>query len=307
VILSASLLLILALELSVCAYLYGLLSAYVAPSSALILLLLGVCLWRSALVFLTFLISRGYRGRSWTTFTKIFLYENLVVAYLYTFAQAFLPLTRLFAKRDQSASGPVIVLIHGFVCNAGMWGAMREHLHSQGFSRVFTVNLDPLYLKMERSLSDFEGKLRKILRDENAAEAILIGHSMGGVLARVFQHRHPELVHAAVSIGAPHAGTDLARLVSSIHTGPLRPDSAWLLHFNHTQVAEVRDQSLRSLNIWSDADNIVFPQGNAALNTGVERKLADIGHLHLAFAALALKHVSDFLTDLKITHDPKPE
>jgi predicted alpha/beta hydrolase family esterase len=307
VILSVSLLCVLALELSVCAFFYSVLSGYIAPAFAFILVLLGLVFWRSLLVFLTFLISRGYRGRSWATFTRVFFYENLVVAYLYTFAQAFLPLTQLFAKRVANPTGPVIVLIHGFVCNAGMWGAMRKHLHNQAFSRVFTVNLDPLYLKMERSLADFEGKLREILQDQNVSEAILIGHSMGGVLARVFQNRHPELVHAAVSIGAPHAGTDLARLVSTIHSGPLRPDSAWLLQFSHTQNAELQDQRLPALNIWSDADNIVFPQGNAALNSGNERKLADIGHLHLAFAPAALKHVSDFLTDFKNTYDSKPQ
>jgi pimeloyl-ACP methyl ester carboxylesterase len=307
VILSVFLLCILALEFSVCAFLYGVLSAHIASAYALVLVVLGLCLWRSTLVFFTFLISRGYRGRSWTKFIRVFFYENLVVAYLYTLSQAFLPLTQFFARRVPNPSGPVIVLIHGFVCNAGMWGALRKHLHERSFGRVFTVNLDPLYLKMERSLADFEHKLRKILHDQNASEAILIGHSMGGVLARVFQQRHPELVYAAVSIGAPHAGTDLARLVSTIHSGPLRPDSAWLLQFSHSQNAELRDQTLLALNIWSDADNIVFPQGNAALNSGNERKLCDIGHLHLAFAPAALKHVSDFLTDHRHIYDSKPQ
>lgn len=204
------------------------------------------------------------------------------------------------AKQSQG-EGIVVVLVHGFVCNAGMWGRMRRHLRKIGFTRVHCIDLDPFYLSMDDSFADFKAKLAVILQRYSATEALLIGHSMGGVLVRVFQHRYPELVHAAISIGAPHAGTDLARLVSSIEKGPLRPDSAWLLHFNATLAAEhashrqnVSTESLVSLNIWSDADNIVFPQGNAKLAGVKEIKLNGLGHLELAFAHQSLHVVGEF-------------
>lgn len=280
-------------------------------------LFLGACTWRALLVLVTFMLSGAFRpvvrsgSLAETTESqtphvfKTIVLEILVVLYLYSYAQVFLPICykfrtwrRLRVLKDKPAKhkGPVIVLVHGFVCNAGVWGPVFRHLHAQGFERVSAVNLDPFYRSMTNSLADFELQLSEIMRREHTSEeVILIGHSMGGVLARVYQNRHPDRVRAAISLGAPHAGTDLARLVSTIEAGPARPDTRWLLEFNAARAAE-HDPHLRpALNIWSHSDNIVYPQGNAALSAGVDRQLNGVGHLSLVFSKRALNLVSDFL------------
>ena len=280
-------------------------------------LVLVACLWRALVVLITFVLSGGFRANSESGSNnksglqkkihpfKTMAGEVLVVLYLYSYAQVFLPAVYklrawLRAKAGSNLAaprtGPVIVLVHGFVCNAGLWGPMLRHLREHGFARVHAVNLDPFYRSMPNSLAAFETQLNKILQLESSSEEfILIGHSMGGVLARVFQNRNPERVLAAISIGAPHAGTDLARLVSTIEAGPARPDTRWLLEFNAAIAAE-RDTKLRpALNIWSDRDNIVFPQGNAALNASVDCRLNGLGHLHLAFSKRALNPIVEFL------------
>lgn len=259
--------------------------------------------WRVLSVLLTMLLSRAFSTLSWFGRVRLFVAETRIVLWLYSWAQ---PVLWWWISRAQSKnrqrSDVVVVLIHGFVCNAGMWGKMRRHLRAKGLGCVHTVDLDPFYLSMNDSLSAFEVKLAAILAANQATEAILIGHSMGGVLARVFQYHHPEMVHAAISIGAPHAGTDLARLVSSIEKGPLRPDSAWLAQFTATLTAEQAQiaqaesvKSLFSLNIWSDSDNIVYPQGNAYWSGVEEVKLNGLGHLELAFAPSCLNVVSTFV------------
>jgi pimeloyl-ACP methyl ester carboxylesterase len=267
-------------------------------------LLLFACFWRSLLVLTTFALSGALRGQRPMPAIKTIAGEVLVVLYLYTYAQVFCAIFYRFkqsrrASAAQPRNGPVIVLVHGFVCNAGLWVWMIRHLRAAGFARVHTVDLDPLYRSMSKSLAQFEASLSKIMQLENShEEVILIGHSMGGVLARVFQNRHPERVLAAISIGAPHAGTDLARLVSTVDSGPARPDTRWLVEFNAALAAE-QDATLRpALNIWSDSDNIVYPQGNAALSAGVDRRLNGLGHLHLAFSKRALNLVVEFLDKL---------
>jgi pimeloyl-ACP methyl ester carboxylesterase len=267
-------------------------------------LLLLACFWRSILVLTTFALSGGLRGQRLIPAIKTIAGEILVVLYLYTYAQVFYAIFHRFKERlgireSSSQTGPVIVLVHGFVCNSGLWIGMIRHLREAGFARVHTVDLDPLYRSMSNSLAQFEAGLSKILQLESShEEVILIGHSMGGVLARVFQNRHPERVLAAISIGAPHSGTDLARLVSTIDAGPARPDTRWLVEFNAALAAE-RDVGLRpALNIWSDSDNIVYPQGNASLSSGVDCRLNGLGHLHLAFSKRALNPITEFLRKL---------
>lgn len=264
--------------------------------------LLTAVVGRLMIVLITMVLSRAFTTLTLSGRLRLFAAESSAVLWLYSWAQ---PVLWWWMRRVQAkqalGDGMIVVLIHGFVCNAGMWGKMRRHLHAKGFSRVHAVDLDPFYLSMEHSLADFNSKLASILARFGAKEAILIGHSMGGVLARVFQYHHPDKVHAAISIGAPHAGTDLARLVSTIEKGPLRPDSAWLLQFNAALAAEqaekhrdVSAKSLFSLNIWSDTDNIVFPQGNAQWAGGEDVKLNGLGHLELAFASSCLNLVSRF-------------
>ena len=273
-------------------------------------LILFACVWRSLPVLVTFALSGGFRGRKAIPVIKTIAGEILVSLYLYSYAQVFRPIFyRIFyrikgwlsARVDAPRTGPVIVLVHGFVCNSGLWGPMLRHLRNSGFVRVHAVDLDPFYRSMTQSLAEFEASLNKIMQLENArGEAILIGHSMGGVLARVFQNQHPDRILAAISIGAPHAGTDLARLVSTIEAGPARPDTRWLVEFNAALAAERDTKLLPALNIWSDSDNIVYPQGNAALNTSVDCRLNGIGHLHLAFSKSALNHVTEFLRKLDV-------
>ena len=281
-------------------------------------LLFTACAWRSFLVLVTFALSGGFRGHKLIPAFKTMAGEILVVLYLYSYAQVFLPTAykirtwlrfRMRASSIAPSNGPVIVLVHGFVCNSGLWGAMIRHLRDYGFTRVHAVNLEPFYRSMPKSLVEFEAQLSTILHLEKAQrEVILIGHSMGGVLARVFQNHHPERVLAAISIGAPHAGTDLARLVSTINAGPARPDTRWLVEFNAAIAAEQKSGAERAgknateprpaLNIWSDSDNIVYPQGNAALSSEVDCRLNGLGHLHLAFSERALNPISEFLRKL---------
>lgn len=272
-------------------------------------LLFAAGLWRAFLVLVTFALSGGFRGRKLMSLIKVMGGEILVVLYLYSYAQVLLPLAYrlpgwLGFKLSSSAlrTGPLIVLVHGFVCNSGLWSAMIRHLRRSGFSRIHAVDLDPFYRSMPKSLAEFDFQLSKIMQlEREQGEVVLIGHSMGGVLARVFQNRYPERVLAAISIGAPHAGTDLARLVSTIEVGPARPDTRWLLEFNAAIAAE-RDTKLRpALNIWSESDNIVYPQANAALNSGVDFCLNGLGHLHLAFSKRALKLITDFLSKLDVS------
>ena len=316
--LSAILFLFLVIEAQLL-YLLGSLWISLGASFYLVicLLVLTACLWRSLVVLVTFSLSGGFRTNSESGSNsesrvqkeihpyKTMVGEILVVLYLYSYAQVFLPTvyklrawlsSKVSSNLAAPRTGPVIVLVHGFVCNAGLWGPTLRHLREHGFARVHTVNLDPFYRSMTNSLAAFETQLNKIMHLERSSEeVILIGHSMGGVLARVFQNRHPERVLAAISIGAPHAGTDLARLVSTIEAGPARPDTRWLLEFNAAIAAE-RDTKLRpALNIWSDRDNIVYPQGNAALNASVDCRLNGLGHLHLAFSKRALNPIVEFL------------
>lgn len=290
--LSALLLIILGLEaLLLGAFGVSLHRAGWHPGLALLLPLAIAVFWRVLIVLMSFVLSGGFRGRSLASALKSVFGESLVTLYLYTLAQ---PLFALFPRWKLGGEGPVIVLVHGFLCNAGMWGPLNRKLAKVGFGRVYAVNVDPLYRNMEGCLESAHGKLIRILRRESAQSCVLIGHSMGGVLSRMLALRHPDLVAAVVTIGSPHEGTELARMVSSINAGPARPDSAWLAVFN--KIAQL-NPTIHQLNMWSDADNIVYPQRSASLAgpEGLDHQFSGIGHLRLASNPAVLARIVVFL------------
>jgi triacylglycerol lipase len=206
-----------------------------------------------------------------------------------------------FSSGKASAAGPVIVLVHGFLCNSGMWGPLRRHLRRTDLARVYTVSLDPFYRSIERSKTELYQKLARICQREQVSEVVLVGHSMGGVLSRIVQAETPALVQAAITIGAPHAGTDAARFVSSIYSGPARPDTRWLLAFNAAMAKMPPSEKL--LNIWSSSDNIVYPQKNAGLGE-LDIQLHNYGHLSLAAAAPTLHAITQFIHSLPTLKPP---
>lgn len=244
--------------------------------------------WRALLVVAGFLVSGVWRRAAAGDLRQRWRAcggEFWAQLKLYTWIQPLLALER----RPRQDSNPLpVVLVHGFLCNAGLWGGFIARLRKRGVDAVYAVNLDPLYRDMQRSLQVFERKLERILERCGARSAILVGHSMGGVLVRLYRDRNPQRVAAACCIAAPHHGTLGARLIGGgRELGPPSPSSRWLQQFN---AGCSSDAGL--LNIWSEADNIVWPQDSAQLDPVTDLKLGGYGHLHLLAAPAVLDAVA---------------
>lgn len=87
--------------------------------------------------------------------------------------------------------------------------------------RLYTLTLDsqaPL-LYQEQQLS---AVLELLQRRHPGEGMILVGHSAGGVLGRLYMVRHPDTpVRALVTIASPHLGTDSAKLGMMAGRSPL--------------------------------------------------------------------------------------
>lgn len=119
------------------------------------------------------------------------------------------------------ASGPYpIVFAHGFFgfndfAGAGFvdyfWG-VREDLAEIGEVDVFTPAVDPFNnstVRGEQLLSHVE----EIIAQTGAQRVNIIGHSQGGLDARVVASLRPDLVASVLTISTPHGGTPIADYV----------------------------------------------------------------------------------------------
>jgi pimeloyl-ACP methyl ester carboxylesterase len=98
---------------------------------------------------------------------------------------------------------PSVVLIHGWTCDASIWDAQRPALRQAGYP-VLIPNLpghgDSPLPPGGIGEESFADAIDAAMRTGNIARAILVGHSMGGVVIRQFARLYPEKVIALVFV-----------------------------------------------------------------------------------------------------------
>jgi pimeloyl-ACP methyl ester carboxylesterase len=107
------------------------------------------------------------------------------------------------------ADGPTVVLSHCWTGGMGIWGAVARRLVASGHRVVLydqrghgrsTLGRDPL--TVDRLGED----LRTVLETLDVRDAVLAGHSMGGMTVQALATNHPDIV-AARARGIVLAGT----------------------------------------------------------------------------------------------------
>jgi triacylglycerol esterase/lipase EstA (alpha/beta hydrolase family) len=155
-----------------------------------------------------------------------------------------------------------VLLVHGFVCNRGLWNPWLRQLAAQGVP-VVAVSLEPVFGSIDDYVAEVEDAVRR-LEQATGAKPLLVGHSMGGLAIRAWMrdHRGEARVQGVVSIGTPHQGTWLARWSFSANGRQMRLGSAWLGRLAASETASSRRLFLC---IYSHCDNVVFPASSACL------------------------------------------
>ena len=190
-----------------------------------------------------------------------------------------------------------VLLIPGFL--AGDWTLRTQHewLRRVGYRpRLAGVVLNVTYSEvMLRPLIDALTQLHRM----TAARVALIGHSRGGVLAKVLSHRKPDLVEQVITLGSPlsdpydvhpltMAGVHAARLYNA-------------MRYRHAATVEMRFlRDLRAAprvpttSIYSRTDGVV--NWKACLRPDVNSIEVHGSHAGLAFNPEVYRILAHMLT-----------
>lgn len=125
-----------------------------------------------------------------------------------------------------------VVLAHGFfgfeafagIDQISYFYGVRDALAVRGEKQVFTPAVDPFNDSASRG-AQLIAQVEAVLRETGAAKVILIGHSQGGLDARVVAHERPELVAAVVTFGTPHRGSPLGDVAQRAVSDPKARDA----------------------------------------------------------------------------------
>jgi pimeloyl-ACP methyl ester carboxylesterase len=168
------------------------------------------------------------------------------------------PVQRSLVVSDVEAAGTPILLLHGVVDNRSIFTVLRRGLRRRGFGVVASFNYNSLFGDVRRVAVRLGEVIDEVCEDTGYERIHVIGHSMGGLIARYYVQRlgGDERVHTLVTLGAPHAGTFHARLVPHPLVRQLRPGSDVIEEL----AAPVPACRTRFVAIWSDLDQMVFPK-----------------------------------------------
>lgn len=181
--------------------------------------------------------------------------------------------------------GLPVVLVPGFFTNRGYLYAWRKYLLRHGYGKVYSVSPEPIFAGVEPNAEHLARFVDEVLRDTGAERVILIGHSMGGLVIRLYLHRFGGLAKSAlaIAVGSPLNGTVLAEGKEKM--GPiikqLTSGNAWAAAL--TAEAEAHPCPIPFISLVSPHDSIVSPQSNArvAPHYGREITLPGVGHMEM--------------------------
>jgi len=168
-----------------------------------------------------------------------------------------------------------VLLVHGVLCNAGVWVRLARYLRNRGVTGLYSLSYGPPLASIDTFAAQLARKIDAIVAATGAPRVMIVAHSMGGLVARAHLRRcGAARIARVVTIGSPHHGSMLAWFFPGCSLAQMRPGNAWLAQLNAGRL----DPALRFVSLWSWHDSMVAPQTSSELPGAVDIALAGIGH-----------------------------
>ena len=185
-----------------------------------------------------------------------------------------------------------VVLLHGYVCNRGLWAPWVRQLRAAGVPCT-AITMGPPFGSIDQCQPAIDAAVQT-LTHSTGRPPLLVGHSMGGLSARAWLAGQPDAAAAdarvagVVTVGTPHLGTWAAQLGFTTNARQMRVGSRWLVALAARETAARR---ARFTCFFGHADNLVFPASQGTLPGADNRHLAGVAHVAMVFAPAVLAEV----------------
>lgn len=189
------------------------------------------------------------------------------------------PFERFWMGDDAIGEGasPPVLLIHGYMCNRGVWWWLRRRLRERGL-RVATVNLAPPTGGIDAFAAQLHARIEDLIAESGADRVVLVAHSMGGIVARRYLRRYgPARVLKLITLGTPHNGTRYSSWGPGRCAREMERGSDWLRGLPP-------DPGVPTTSAWSPVDNFILPQDSSRLPGARDVVLPPVTHLAMAFS-----------------------
>ena len=195
---------------------------------------------------------------------------------------------RLLLKEPKAAPAALpVLLVHGVLCNAGVWERFARYLAKAGVAPVYTISYGPPLASIETFADQLAKRIDAVLAKTRAREVVIVSHSMGGLVTLAYCRKYGAAkVRRAITLAAPYHGSVHAWLMFGACLAQLRCGNAWLEALD-------RDGFRRPpiTSVWSWHDSMVAPQLSSRVDGADNVELVGVGHNAILADPEARAHV----------------
>ena len=195
--------------------------------------------------------------------------------------------------RCRTGTGPrgPLILVHGWGVNRGSLWLLRRRLLRDGWGPACCLDYRGLSAGVEGAARQLHEMVVAVAaRDRRPITCI--GHSLGGLVLRYFVRRYPAPgIRRIVTLGTPHSGTELARLLGR-QGHSLLPGSRLL---NALNAADHVPKQFDVIAIHSTFDATILPPNSGLYPVAFNIQVNDVGHNALLFSTKVYRLIAENL------------
>ncbi|HET7773926.1 MAG TPA: alpha/beta fold hydrolase [Burkholderiaceae bacterium] len=171
-----------------------------------------------------------------------------------------------------------VLLLHGYFCTEALWFRLQQQLAAQGVASR-AISLRPALASIDALVPQVAAAVDALRAATGATQVAIVGHSMGGLVARAYLRAHgASAVAQLITIGSPHHGTRHARLGLGRNARQMELNNRWLAELAaHEEAHPLPPTTV----ILSRHDNVVAPQDDQTLPGAETLRFSRLGHLAL--------------------------
>ncbi len=201
---------------------------------------------------------------------------------------------RTAGTTPDSDPAPSVILVHGIFHNASAWLLYRPILSRAGLRHHFFLEYNSATSIFAEAEDRLAALTAKVLQARPGRQVILIGHSLGGLLARTTASRPEFAPHLAglITLTTPHGGSILGRLGLTRLARSLHPDSALM----RSLAQRLPPANLPKLAVVVPTDGLVLPN-TAADPPGpgwTVRRTPPMGHIDVLYHLPTARLTAEF-------------
>jgi pimeloyl-ACP methyl ester carboxylesterase len=195
---------------------------------------------------------------------------------------------------QQLAKGRPILLIHGYLHHAKVWGLQKKWLEALGHGPIYAINLGIPFQSIRTYAEKVQKMALKIAEEQGRSDLILIGHSMGGLVASWYATKlaKPNTVTDLITIASPLYGTPVAKIAIGPNGREMESNSPFL---KELQALMKENKKIRFYHIATETDFFVIPGHSAFFKENPHAIYRNIGHTSLLLSRRVADQIHEWI------------